>query len=128
MMRGVRGAITVIKNERSEILAATAELLAAMVKENSIETEDIGAVIFSSTPDLDAAFPAAGARALGWQDVPLFGTQEIENPTGVPLCIRALILWNTDAPQKTIVHAYLKGAAALRPDIVERKAERRING
>lgn len=117
MLRGVRGATTAASNRREDILTAVKELLEVMMHDNPISTEDIGAVIFSSTPDLDAAFPAAAARSLGWTDVPLFGTQEIECPTGVALCIRILILWNTEKAQKEIRHVYLNGAAVLRPDI-----------
>lgn len=117
MLRGVRGATTVERNEREEIFANVAELLALIVEENKIDIEDIGAVIFSSTPDINAAFPAAGARAMGWSEVPLFGTLEIDNPEGVPRCIRVLILWNTEVPQKEIKHLYAKGAAVLRQDL-----------
>jgi chorismate mutase len=117
MLRGVRGATTAESNQREDILAAVKELLSVLMRDNPISTEDIGAVIFSSTPDLDAAFPAAAARMLGWADVPLFGTQEVDCPTGVPLCIRVLILWNTEKAQNEIRHAFLKGAAVLRPDI-----------
>jgi len=119
MLRGVRGATTVEANDREEISRRTAELLGKMAAENGIAEVDIGAVIFSSTPDLDAAFPAAAARAIGWSDVPLFGTQEIANPSGVARCIRVLILWNTARGQKEIRHIYLHGAAVLRPDLAK---------
>ncbi|KYZ76124.1 chorismate mutase [Anaerosporomusa subterranea] len=117
MLRGARGATTVETNERQEIIAAVGELLSALIQENDIQIQDIGAAIFSSTPDIDAAFPAAGARQLGWTEVPLFGTQEIDCPTGVPQCIRVLILWNTELSQQSIKHIYLKNASVLRPDI-----------
>jgi chorismate mutase len=116
MLRGVRGATTVEANDREQISRRTAELLGKLAAENGIVSGDIGAVIFSSTPDLDAAFPAAAARAIGWSEVPLFGTQEIANPDAVARCIRVLILWNTAKGQKEIRHIYLHGAAVLRPD------------
>ncbi|EGO65191.1 chorismate mutase [Acetonema longum DSM 6540] len=116
MLRGVRGATTVTANDREEILANTFSLLTDMIQTNEILPEDIGAVIFSSTPDLNSAFPAAAARKLGWTAVPLFGTQEIDNPDGLLLCIRVLILWNTEKPQHQIRHVYLKEAVKLRPD------------
>ncbi|HWR06969.1 chorismate mutase [Sporomusa sp.] len=117
MLRGIRGATTVTADIREEIFERVAELLSAIVQENAIDIEDIGAVIFSTTPDLTAAFPAAGARKLGWTQVPLFGTQEIECPEAVPLCIRVLILWNTDTRQRDIKHVYLHDATSLRQDI-----------
>lgn len=117
MLRGIRGAITVPADEAAQIHSAVRKLLETMVAENKIRLEDVGAVIFSSTPDLRAAFPAAAARAIGWSEVPLFGTQEIENPDGVRRCIRILILWNTEVPQHAVRHAYLEDAAALRQDL-----------
>jgi chorismate mutase len=117
MLRGVRGATTVTQNDKLEILSKTSEMLTKLVEENHIATEDIGAVIFSSTPDINSAFPAAAARSIGWSCVPLFGTQEIDNPSGVPFCVRVLLLWNTKVKQQDIKHIYLGNAAALRPDI-----------
>lgn len=117
MLRGVRGATTVESNDREEIFSAVAELLQTIVQENDIHKEDIGAAIFSSTPDIPSAFPAAGARAVGWDEVPLFGAQELDVPTGVPCCIRVLLLLNTDLSQKEIKHIYLKNATILRQDL-----------
>ena len=121
MVRGLRGATTAPLNEREAVLKSTGELLVAMSKSNAIKPTDIAAVIFSSTPDLNAAFPAAAARELGWTEVPLFGTQEIDCPTGVPLCIRVLILLNTDKQQHEMQPVYMGGAAKLRPDLVVEK-------
>lgn len=117
LVRGVRGAISVDKNEAAEIIERVEELLVAMVQANAIQTEDIAAITFSSTVDLNATFPAVGARKLGWTQVPLFGTQEIDCPTGLPRCIRVLMLLNTDLSQSEIKHVYLREAAALRNDI-----------
>ena len=117
MLRGVRGATTAIANEPEAIQDATRKLLVALTKANALRPADIAAVIFSSTPDLNASFPAAAARELGWNEVPLFGTQEIDCPTGVSLCIRVLILLNTDKPQHEIQAIYQGGAVVLRPDL-----------
>ncbi|WP_324332177.1 chorismate mutase [Methylomusa anaerophila] len=119
ILRGVRGATTVINNDRQEISVRVIELLNEIVKENGLEKEDIAAAIFSSTPDLNAGFPAVGARMLGWNEVPLFGTQEVECPDALPRCIRVLILWNTDRNQNQIKHIYLHHAVALRQDIAD---------
>jgi len=118
LLRGVRGATTVDVNEQEQILDRVTELLTLLVADNDIQCEDIAAVIFSSTPDLNAAFPAKAARGIGWSEVPLFGTQEIENPDGMPMCIRVLLLWNTAKDQRAVKHAYLRGAALLRQDLV----------
>ena len=121
MLRGIRGATTVLENDRQEIIKKVVELLQIISAENNLRTEEIGAVIFSSTPDLNAAFPAAGAREIGWTEVPLFGAQEIECPGAPQKCVRALILWNTDCPQKEVKHIFLHGAAVLRQDIIAKQ-------
>lgn len=118
LLRGIRGATTVKSNDQIFIKDAVIELLSVLKETNHLIVEDIGAVIFSSTSDLNSAFPAAGARAIGWSDVPLFGTLEIDKPDAVALCIRVLILYNTDKKQQDIQHIYLGNAASLRPDIV----------
>jgi chorismate mutase len=115
--RGIRGATTVKANTRSEILDATRELLAYLVKANQLTEEDVASIFFTVTPDLTAAFPAEAARQLGWQHTALLDAQEIPVPGGIPHCIRILIHWNTDRPQADVEHAYLRGAAALRPDL-----------
>ena len=117
MLRGVRGATTAISNDPAAIREATRKLLIAMTKANAVSPNDSAAVIFSSTPDLNASFPAAAARELGWNEVPLFGTQEIDCPTGIPLCVRVLILLNTEKSQHEIQSIYQAGAVVLRPDL-----------
>jgi chorismate mutase len=116
-LRGVRGATTCAADGRDEIMGAVQELWLAMIEQNAFAEGDLAAVIFSSTPDLSAAFPAAAVRALGWTDTPLFGAAEIEQPEAPKRCVRILALWNTDKGQKDIKHVYLREAAALRPDI-----------
>lgn len=116
--RGMRGATSVGENSERAIIAATRTLLERMVSANGIATEDIASVIFTTTPDLDAAYPARAARDLGWTDIPLLGAQEIDVPNSLPLCVRVLILWNTDRSIDQITHVYLGAAAALRPDLV----------
>lgn len=113
-IRGIRGATTVKNNDKKDILAATKELLAGIVKSNQVKVEDIASVIFSATKDLDAEFPAAAARELGWDETPLLCTKEIEVPGSLEKCIRILILVNSDKTQKEIKHIYLKDAVNLR--------------
>ncbi len=119
--RGIRGATTVSRNDREEILAATHELLLSLQTANGFAKERLAAAWFTVTPDLDAAFPAAAARDLGWDQVPLLDAQEIPVPGALPRCIRVLLLWNTDVPQSSVQHVYLRQAAALRPDLAAGK-------
>ena len=117
LCRGVRGATTVEANTREEILTATRQLLALMIRQNGIEAEDVTSAIFSTTADLDAEFPALAARQLGWLDVPLLCTHEINVPGSLQKCVRILAHWNTDKPQDEIRHVYIKDAVKLRPDL-----------
>jgi chorismate mutase len=114
--RGVRGATTVEGNTRDEILKATRQLLALMIRQNGIRPEDVASATFSMTADLDAEFPALAGRQLGWFDVALMCVRELAVPGALGRCIRILLLWNTDKPASEIVHVYIKGAAGLRPD------------
>jgi chorismate mutase len=115
--RGIRGATTVAENSREEILAATRQLLALMVRRNGIDRKDVASAIFSTTPDLNAEFPALAARQLGWLDVPLLCCHEISVPGSLGNCIRVLVHWNTDRPQADIQHIYIRDAVKLRPDL-----------
>lgn len=117
--RGVRGATTVNHNNREEILEATRQLLALMVRRNDIAKEDVASATFTVTSDLDAEFPALAARQLGWSDVPLLCGYEIRVPGSLELCIRVLLHWNTSKRQDEITHVYARGAEKLRPDLVK---------
>jgi chorismate mutase len=114
--RGVRGATTADANSSEAILEATRQLLALMIRQNGIEPEDVASAIFTTTPDLNAEFPALAARQLGWLDVALMCHHELAVPGSLGRCVRVLLHWNTDLPADEVVHVYIKGAARLRPD------------
>ena len=121
-MRGIRGAITVEANQEAAVRDATRRLLGEIVRANDVESDEIAAIIFTATPDLNAAFPAEAARQLGWQAVPLMSAIEMNVPGALPRCIRVLMLWNTPRAQGEIVHVYLDGAETLRPDLTSKSA------
>jgi len=113
-IRGVRGATTVKKNDKQEILSATKELLAEIQKANQLKIDDIASIFFTVTSDLNADFPAAAARELGWNDTALLCSTEIDVPGSLPKCIRVLLHVNSSKPQKDIKNIYLKDAVNLR--------------
>jgi chorismate mutase len=113
--RGIRGATTVERNDRDQILAATRELLEVLVRLNGLRPDDVVYVWFTVTPDLDAEFPAFAAREIGWTEVPLMCGREIPVPGAIAGCIRVLIDWNTAKSQREIRHAFLHRAKELRP-------------
>ena len=117
MIRGVRGATTVEGNSTKAILSATQELLMSMIETNGIVEDDVASILFTATPGLDAAYPAAAARKLGWTRTALMGFQEAHVIDGLPHCIRVLIHWNTEKAMDEIQHVFLRDAVKLRPDL-----------
>ena len=114
--RGIRGAITVSENTEAAIIAATKELLQRMIKVNDVEISDVACILFTTTSDLNAAFPAAAARELDWTRVPLLCGHEMNVPQSLPRCLRILVLFNTDKKNEDIVHVYLGDAKTLRDE------------
>ena len=114
-VRGIRGATTADDNTEQAILDATRELLEGLVEANDIDQDDIAAVYFTTTRDLNAAFPALAARRhLGWDYVALMCGHEMEVPDAQPRCIRVLMLVNTEKSPREISNLYLRGASHLR--------------
>ena len=119
-MRGVRGATVAGQNNAQDILAATRELLEAILQANpTLQVEQLASAWFTVTGDLTAAYPAQAARQLGWRHTPLMCALEIPVPGSLPRCIRVLLHWNTDLPQTAVRHVYLGAAASLRPDLAQ---------
>lgn len=117
-IRGVRGAIVVDEDKSEAILAASRELLEAILALNpQLQPSDLASAFFTVTDDLTAAYPALAARQLGWDQVPMMCAREIPVPGSLSRCLRVLLHWNTDLPQESIRHAYLGPAANLRPDL-----------
>lgn len=117
--RGIRGATEVEANDADSILAATRELLEHIVAANNLMVKDLASVIFTVTPDLDAAYPARAAREMGWVNTPLLCMQEMAVVGSLSRCIRVLLHWNTDLAPDQIQHIYLGQARSLRPDLIE---------
>jgi chorismate mutase len=115
-MRGVRGATTVEANTSDAILKGTRELFALMIRANNIEPNDVCSVLFTTTNDLNAEFPALAARQFNWMNVALMCGHEMDVPCSLQKCVRILIHWNTVKTAEEIVHVYIRGAEKLRPD------------
>lgn len=117
--RGIRGAITVSADQRDLILAATQEMLEAILRTNPrLRSEDIASALFTTTDDLVSVHPALAARQMGWENVPMMCALEIPVPGSLPRCVRVLVHWNTDCAQTGVNHVYLREAVSLRPDLV----------
>ena len=113
--RGIRGATTVEQNTSEDILEGTAELLTVLARLNDLAPDDVASAFFTTTVDLDAAFPALAARDLGWTEVPLMCAHEMAVGGALAKVVRILLHVNTDRSPREIRHVYLRGARTLRP-------------
>lgn len=112
----LRGAISVERNGVQEIHEATAELMREIMQRNALQPQDVVSCIFTATEDLNAEFPAAAARALGFDGVPLLCAREMAVPDSMPRVIRVLIHYYAE-PEHRARHVYLREASALRGDL-----------
>jgi chorismate mutase len=113
--KGIRGAITVEENSEQAIKEATLELLSEILEKNNLtDTSKISHVIFTTTKDLNAAFPAKFPRVeLGWDNVAMMCFHELDVPNSLSMCLRVLIVINCE-PDFSPDFVYLKGAKTLR--------------
>jgi len=116
-VRGVRGAISVAENNAEAIYEATATLVRTIFEFNQLEAEDVASIFFTTTRDLDAAFPALAVRRdLGLTDIPMMCSHEMEVRGALPRIVRVMFHVNTTRSAAEIRHVYLREAVALRPD------------
>lgn len=101
-------------NTPEAILAATKELLELMIKANGVEKDKVAFVYFTTTTDLNAEFPAAAAREMGWTEVAMLCGHEMNVPGSLPKCLRILLLFNTEKRAEELKHIYIKGTEELR--------------
>jgi chorismate mutase len=112
----LRGATSVEVNSAEAILAATEELMRALIARNELEIDQFVSCIFTATSDLNAEFPALAARRIGFDRVPLLCTREIEVPGAPERVIRVLAHYYAPAGH-VVHHVYLGGARSLRVDL-----------
>lgn len=112
----LRGATTVEVNDSDAIIGATEELMLEILSRNALTPEDVVSCLFTVTNDLDANFPAAAARRVGFSGVPLLCAGEIPVPGALPRVIRVLVHYYADDAHQA-AHVYLHEARALRTDL-----------
>jgi chorismate mutase len=117
VVRGLRGASSCATNTAEEINEVTQELLLAMLERNGLRHDDVISVLFTTTPDLTASFPAAAARGIGFGDVPLLCASEINVPGAMPLTVRVLLHAYTERARSELRHVYLRNTSSLRDDL-----------
>jgi chorismate mutase len=115
--RAIRGATVAAENSETAILAAAHELLREIARANELRADDIISILFTLTPDLDAAYPTRAAREMGWTQVALLDAQQPHVRGDVARCLRVLIHYETTRAARDIKHVYLGEAKKLRPDL-----------
>lgn len=116
-MYALRGATSVERNEPEAIWAASEALARALLESNGLTPDHLVSALWTATPDLNAAFPATGARRCGFASVPMLGAQELAVPGAPEGIIRVLL--HVDGPRPArLEHVYLGRAATLRPDLI----------
>ena len=119
MIRAVRGATQLSADDADEMADAVVELVSEMLVRNDLTTDDLVSVLFTSTPDLRTAFPAAAARSLSIGDVPLLCAQELDIEGALPRVVRVMAHVVSERPRSEVTHVYLRGAEVLRQDLAQ---------
>ena len=112
----IRGATTASGNSFEDIEDAVVELINELISRNNLIKNNVLSIIFTSTKDLDACFPASIARKCNELDsVAFLDCQQMHVSNDIDFCIR--IMAQVLLPQNFLVkHPYLRGASKLRPD------------
>ncbi|MFH1151334.1 MAG: chorismate mutase [Actinomycetota bacterium] len=118
-VRALRGATTTEENTKEDIVSATTELLEEMLDRNDVGTDDVILIIFTSTPELTAEFPAAAVRKLGLSHIPVICARELSVEGALPRTVRAMMLLYTEKAREQLRHVYLHEARQLRTDLPE---------
>ena len=112
----IRGATTATGNSIGEIEDAVVELIDELILRNNLNKTNLLSIIFTTTKDLDACFPASIARKCnGLDSVAFLDCQQMYVSNDVNYCIRimAQVLLPSKNPVK---QPYLRGASKLRTD------------
>lgn len=116
----IRGATTVSRNKKENILQETELLISEIFRVNHLERSQLISIFFSTTKDLDAVYPAEAVRAMGYRDIALMCFQEMNVMNSLEKCIRVGVFvqeTNSDRHSFFPIPVYLKNAKSLRPDL-----------
>jgi monofunctional chorismate mutase len=100
----VRGAVAVEKDTREEVVSATQSLLKELLGRNQIDPADIVSMFFTATDDLHSEFPAAAARLMGLNGIPLLCARELDvhSSLAMPMCIRVMLQYYGDRKPESV--------------------------
>jgi len=115
-MQIIRGATTIKKDEKNQIVYAVKDLLDEIFSLNNLKKEETIGIVFSLTTDIHSFHPAKAARVCGYDFAPLFACVEPDIVGGLPLCIRVMVMVEV-SPSRLVKHVYLEDAKMLRADL-----------
>lgn len=116
----IRGATTVVSNNKEEVLNESAKLVQTIIIENLLDVDDIISMCFTMTKDLDKVYPSVAVREiLNITDIPMLNFEEKYIEDSLRMCIRVMMYVNSEKSKKDIKHIYLNDAKDLRKDLVE---------
>ncbi|NMB27139.1 MAG: chorismate mutase [Tissierellia bacterium] len=118
-MVSIRGATTIEDNDKEKIIQGTKDLLLEIEDKNNLNKNNVISILFSSTKDLNAEYPAKAARLLGYTQCALMCFNEMEVIGSIEKCIRVMVLYEDTLEQRDVKHVYLKDTKTLRPDLNE---------
>lgn len=119
VVRAIRGATQLRADDSDEMREAVTELITLIMERNTLVADDLISAVFTSTPDLVSAFPAATARGIGLDDVPLLCATEIAVAGALPRVVRVMFHADMDVPRPDVNHVYTRGAEVLRLDLAQ---------
>jgi len=113
----LRGATSVEGDDPAEIDGAVKELFEELLERNGLKEDELAFVLLSQTRDLKSRNAASALRRGGHcKSVPLFCVEEAETEGMMRMGIRMLLQVNHKREKEPHM-AYLRRAAALRPDL-----------
>ena len=108
----IRGAICA-ENTAESISENALTLVKEILTKNCLSAQQVSAVFFSATHDLNACYPAKKVRETLLPDAAFMCFQEMAVDESLPYCIRVAVFAETEE----VHHCYLGKAAALRLDL-----------
>ena len=114
----IRGATTIQKDCKEEIVSAVKALLDEIFSTNALKKTEVKGFLFSLTSDIHSYHPAKAARECGYDFAPLFAAVEPDIEGGLSFCIRLMLFVDLEF-ERQVKHIYQKGAKILRKDISE---------
>jgi chorismate mutase len=108
----VRGAVALDRDTRETVVDGTQRLLKEVLGRNQIDPEQIVNIFFTATDDIRSEFPAAAARLMGLNGIPLLCARELDVSSELAMerCIRVLVQFYGDEPPEPV---YLGETARL---------------